>query len=222
VNWAWEREFEFGAAGGGLGFYAGTQAAVLLLGGTRLALFPPRSDTVRVASIVTPYALNDYAFPSYGGSWESFRRASAGVQGEVLDLSRQAADAGARIVFWREGAVIILEEDEGAFVEACRELARENGVYLGASLGSIARAFPREGGENKIVTRKSAMRSPGCVRPAWLSWPAGRFSAPGAAVRRRRSVCHKVATTNLSSSLWRGTIMLDSKRRLWYTAFKIC
>jgi apolipoprotein N-acyltransferase len=151
LNWAWERGFAPGVVGHGLGLYAGALAAVLLLGGARLAFFAPQASTVRVASIVTPYALNDYPFPSAGASWEPFRRASARVQQRALDLSLQAAASGAQVVFWREGAVMILEEDKEAFIEACRQVARETGVYLGASLGSISRDFPREYGANTIV-----------------------------------------------------------------------
>src|SRR5258708_1048359 len=50
-NWVWEEGFGSQRARAGVWAFAGTIATVLLLGGARLALFPPSSPTVRVAPI---------------------------------------------------------------------------------------------------------------------------------------------------------------------------
>jgi len=52
VNRAWEQGFEWKQVRNGLLTYAGILALVLLYGGGRMAIFPPQSDTVQVASLV--------------------------------------------------------------------------------------------------------------------------------------------------------------------------
>ena len=50
-NWLWEEGLDSRHARGGAWLCVGTIATVMLLGGARMALFPPSSQTVRVASI---------------------------------------------------------------------------------------------------------------------------------------------------------------------------
>src|SRR5216683_1765865 len=50
-NWLWEEGFTSKRARAGTWLCAGTIAAVMLLGGARMALFPSSSQTVRIASL---------------------------------------------------------------------------------------------------------------------------------------------------------------------------
>lgn len=130
ANWVWEEGFVLSRTWPGLALYAGVLAAVLLWGGARLAFSPPRSDTVRIASITTPY---DEA-PEH-----------------LARLTEQAILFGAQVVLWQEGAILIPAKDEPALVEAYRALARQAGVYLGLAVGVLPPGFPTQPGRNKIV-----------------------------------------------------------------------
>jgi apolipoprotein N-acyltransferase len=56
VNWAWEHKFEWHTIRTGSVVYVGILVAVLFLGGARLIIFRPSSDTVRIASVSAPIA----------------------------------------------------------------------------------------------------------------------------------------------------------------------
>jgi len=150
VNWAWEQEFVWSRIRRGIGLYAGILALVLLFGGARLALFAPRSDTVRLAAITAAYDISKEEALA-AGDWESLRPAFATVQDGLLERSQQAAQAGARIIAWHEGGALMLKEDEAAFIERGRELARQKQVYLGMAVGVLPDGFPNQPGENKLV-----------------------------------------------------------------------
>ncbi|MDP6515139.1 MAG: hypothetical protein QF926_00755, partial [Alphaproteobacteria bacterium] len=51
ANWAWEQGFAWHKIRAGVTAYVGIVAAILLLGGVRLATFPPDAETVRIASV---------------------------------------------------------------------------------------------------------------------------------------------------------------------------
>ncbi len=71
---------------------------------------------------------------------------------ELFNISKQGVDAGAKMVFWREAAAILLnKEDEAALVEAGREFARQERIYLGMSLYTVTRTRPEEWGEIKAI-----------------------------------------------------------------------
>lgn len=127
VNWAWERGFAWPRIRGGVCIYAGVLGSVLLLGGARLALWPPDSPTVRVASVT---AADPQAY---------------------LERSAREAQAGARIVLWPEAAVSLPQAQEHAFVDRGRDVARRESVYLAMALASIPPDFPARLAENKSV-----------------------------------------------------------------------
>lgn len=149
VNWAWEQEFTWPKIRGGVGFYAGILVLVVLFGGARLALFPPQSSTVRVASVTRLFDLSRAA--ECEGEWECIRGLLSESLDDYLTDSQQAADAGAKIIVWQEGAVWVLEEDETAFIERGRELARQEEIYLGMGLMVMPRDQPPTSRENKVI-----------------------------------------------------------------------
>jgi apolipoprotein N-acyltransferase len=137
-----------------------TLAAVLLLGGARLALWPPSARAVRVASLSrervdVPYdpeawrrLLQGRASP---GDVEGIRRWADAVHRDLLARSAREARAGAKIIFWGEGNALVLAEDEPALIHRGRELARTHQVYLGMALSAwdfSRRDRPRQ---NKLV-----------------------------------------------------------------------
>jgi apolipoprotein N-acyltransferase len=153
ANWAWERGFAWSRIRRGIGLYVGALVLVLLFGGARLALFPPTSDTVRVAAITSSFDIfsGTAGEALAAGDWESLRPAFATVQNGLLERSRQAVQAGAEIIVWHEGAAPVLKEDEAPFIERGREFARQEQVYLGMALFAFLDGFPNQPGENKLV-----------------------------------------------------------------------
>ncbi len=150
ANWTWEQEFAWSRIRRGISLYAGILTLVLLFGGARLALFPPRSSTVPVAAITSSYDVpSEEALAA--GDWESLRPAFATIQDGLLERSQQAADAGAEIIVWHEGAALMLKEDEAAFIERGRELASQEQVYLGMAVGALSDGFPNQPAENKLI-----------------------------------------------------------------------
>ena len=151
VNWAWERGFAWPRVRGGTALYAGLLALVLLFGGARLTLFPPQASTVRVAGISPSAALfaakekQLSQLPSltlqalfFGRLTPTERQAfaqvlaktSAPINDELFAQSLQEARAGAKIIVWSEGAVGVLQEDEGSLIARASTFTRTTGTYL--------------------------------------------------------------------------------------------
>jgi len=128
-NWAWERNFAWRQIRRGVLVYATVLAAVLLFGAWRLNEVRPEGDTVRVAI----FTLDDSSPDSY------------------LIRAQQEAWAGAEIVSWPEGAVILQKADELAFIQQAGALAQEEKIYLAAAVGVIPPNFPEALAENKVI-----------------------------------------------------------------------
>jgi apolipoprotein N-acyltransferase len=143
VNWAWEREFAWPQVRGGALLYASLLAAVLLFGGTRLAVFPPQGSTVRVAGISPSRALPPWetlaqsAFatqPDREHARQTFAQAMAPTYDDLFARSEQEARAGAKIVVWSEGRAAVFEEDQAALLARASALARSTGIYLNLAM----------------------------------------------------------------------------------------
>jgi apolipoprotein N-acyltransferase len=134
-----------------------------------LALFPPSSQTVRVASLsrmkVQPepsdvawqHVLANHATAS---EVEDVRAGTAAISDNLLARSEREAQSGAKIVFWGEGNAPVLKENEAALIARGRELAAKYQIYLGMTLATWHRGRnPRM--ENKLVLIKPD------GQPAW-------------------------------------------------------
>ena len=138
---------------------AGTIVTVMLLGGARLALFPPSSQTVRVASIskrkIEP-ALNDAALErAFEGSAtrediDAIRSWAAAMDDDLLLRAEREMQAGAKIVFWGETNAPVLKGDEAALVTRGGTLTTKYHAYLGMALG-VLNAGKTPPLENKLV-----------------------------------------------------------------------
>jgi apolipoprotein N-acyltransferase len=161
-NWLWEDALESVCARRGAWLCFGTIAMVMLLGGARLAFFPPSSPTVRVASIsarpVTPLPSAELISRIWQGNATSaesddFRAWAAAKDNDLLARTEQEMQAGARIVFWSEINAEILKEDEVGFVARGGDLAAKYHAFLG-----MAVAVHNEGMtpsvENKLILIK--------------------------------------------------------------------
>jgi len=148
VNRAWEQGFEWKQVRNGLLTYAGILALVLLYGGGRMAIFPPQSDTVQVASLVQT---SDYfGFMDAEGllaSQEHFRE----LGDLMLEQTRQQAQAGADVVIWQEAAIPVFSDQEATFIEKARALAQEEEVYLLLGLVTLPDGFPENKADNQAI-----------------------------------------------------------------------
>ncbi|HUI84645.1 MAG TPA: nitrilase-related carbon-nitrogen hydrolase [Candidatus Binatia bacterium] len=158
-NWLWEEGLSSKPARRGAWLGAGTIAGVMLLGGARLALFPPSSQTVRVASIskrkIEP-SPNDAALQrAFGGratreDIDAIRGWASAMDDDLLSRAEREMQAGAKIVFWGETNAPVLKQDEAAFVIRGGKLATKYHAYLGMALG-VLNAGNTPPLENKLV-----------------------------------------------------------------------
>jgi apolipoprotein N-acyltransferase len=179
-NRLWQEGIASRQARRGLAVFACVLATVLLLGGARLAMFPPWAATVRIASL----SRQRFGTGPSTAAWqhllhnepnradlEEFHRWSDAVNQDLLARADREAQAGARIVFWGEGNAWTFKEDEQALIDRGKQLSRKRDIYLGMALSTWSRGLARPR-ENKI-----ALISPsGDV--AWQYWKS--CPVPGA------------------------------------------
>jgi apolipoprotein N-acyltransferase len=158
-NWVWEDGLYSAAARRGAWLCAGTIAIVLLLGGARLALFPPSSPTVRVASISAREVVRRLSPALVKRTWvgeatradkDMFHTWSAATDTDLLARAEREMQAGARIVFWGETNADVLKEDEAGFVARGGDLAIKYQAYLGMAL-AVLNEGTTPAVENKLV-----------------------------------------------------------------------
>lgn len=153
VNTLWENGFDLQETKRPAAVFAGCLALILLLGGLRPALFPPTSPTVRVGGVTVAHPRNywgeiiDLATP---------RDVAHQYQGEITQLnerlfalSEQAAQGGAKIIFWSEGNAVVYEEEEQAFLQRAQDLAREWQVYFAPAI--VVLHYGETSSDNKLV-----------------------------------------------------------------------
>jgi len=186
-NWLWEEGLDSKRARRGAWLCVGTIATVMLLGGARLALFPPSSQTVRVASISKRKVELEPSDAAWGRllagkpateDIDAIRRWATAVDNDLLARAEREMQAGAKIVFWGEGNALIFKEDEAALVARGAEIAAKYQVYLGMALGvwNQGKALPLE---NKFVL----IQPDG--RVAWEYNKAHPVPGPDAAIQVR-------------------------------------
>lgn len=158
-NWLWEEGLDSRRARAGAWLYAATIAGVMLLGGARMALFPPSSQTVRIASISREHLA---PMPSDTSLMRMFSRQATAedisgftayatiTNNDLLARSEREMQAGAKIVFWGETNAYILKEDEAVLLAHGAELAAKNHAYLGMALG-VLHTKETPSVENKLV-----------------------------------------------------------------------
>lgn len=163
VNWAWDRSFVLPEIRSGVGLYAGILALVLLSGGTRLAVFHPDSTTVRASSLVaTPEIEALLEGTNWDDKWndqtirddtpiDEAKLVFSKVLDKYLELSRQEAQSGSKLLLWQEGAAFAFEEDERSFIERGRKLADEENIYLFMPIMIMTGDFFKVPGRNKLI-----------------------------------------------------------------------
>jgi len=158
-NWIWEEGIDSRQVRQGSWLFAGTIAAVILLGGARIALFPPSSQTVRVASIskrtIKPELSDAVAGRMFQGQatgedMGEIERWATALRDDLLSRAEREMQAGAQIVFWSEGNAPVVKEEEAAFVTRGSSMAAKYHGYLGMAL-SVLNPGKTRPWENKLV-----------------------------------------------------------------------
>jgi apolipoprotein N-acyltransferase len=121
------------AAGRPLVVYAVLLALTLSYGSLRLAFDRPSSQTVRVASVTVPqdkdyWSITDAGTPK--GEAAQNKPAMQAIETQLFEYSRQAADYGAKIIFWSEGNCPLYEDDYDAFIAKAQAFAKSHNVYF--------------------------------------------------------------------------------------------
>jgi apolipoprotein N-acyltransferase len=159
ANEAWEQQLDRRTLRFVIAPFAAVLLVAILAGSARLAFSAPSTTTVRVASLAADRALwhglNVPRLPDLAAADDSVRAQAraqfAPIVDELLDRTQQQANAGAKIVVWSEAAAFALKEDEPALLDRARTLAREQGIYLQASVVFALRADRYPFAENRAI-----------------------------------------------------------------------
>lgn len=129
----------------GVVWFCAIAGATFLLGGLRLALSHSH-ETVRVAGIGWPKGIIEpgefmrAVEPTIEPEeCERLNRHFRTIQNSFLERTAREAKAGAKIVVWPEANLIVVEDEETAFLERARALARVHHIYL---LMGMATLYP--------------------------------------------------------------------------------
>jgi apolipoprotein N-acyltransferase len=144
-NYVWEEGWNCKRARTAAYVCGSTIAAVILLGGLRMTVFPPSSETVRIASL----SARNVGVKPVSDVWDrliqnqataadlaAIRDWSAAVDDNLLARAESEAQSGAKIIFWAEGNAMIFKEDEAAFLARGSQLAAKYHIYLGMALAT--------------------------------------------------------------------------------------
>jgi apolipoprotein N-acyltransferase len=159
VNDLWEHGFDVRQVWRSVVIFVGVLTATLLVGGVRLAFFPPDAATVRVAALAPDRELNDAvdAAPAAPRPLPAASRTEIQQQylnplaEDLFTRTAQAARGGAKIVVWSEAAAFVFKEDEASFLERAQSVARQEHIYLQIGLVSLLPTDRYPTNENRAI-----------------------------------------------------------------------
>jgi apolipoprotein N-acyltransferase len=159
INEIWEHGLTWPAARRSVLPFGAVLAAVLAYGSARVTFFAPAAPTVRVAALTADRRLTEaleLPWLRELAAGDDAVRAAARAQFEpitadLLERTRQQAQAGAKIVAWGETSVYVLKEDEPRLLAQAAALAREEGIYLQMGVLSSLRSTSFPVAENRAV-----------------------------------------------------------------------
>lgn len=138
---------------------------VFVAGGFRNIFDENESPTVRIAGLTGDQAalqaalrdtgvtgdLNEISAANYNEA--VFANEFTSHWQQLLQLSKQQAVAGAGIVAWSEASAVILKKEETNFVTAASQLAKQNNIYLAASVVVLSEPGQKQAQpmENKTI-----------------------------------------------------------------------
>ncbi len=114
--------------------FAAVLALVISFGAVRLVFNRPDSDTVRIASVTAAHSedywttITDNNTPREDASAKKPEMAQ--IRDELFARSKEAAQYGAKVIFWSEGDAPLYDDDYDAFIIKAQQFAKEYGVYF--------------------------------------------------------------------------------------------
>lgn len=140
VNWLISRGFEKKYLIKGLSIYGAVILAVLIYGTIRTSMFPPRSESVRVASIVGDSDIHEI-FNKYEEEIIEFSKnsqrdipedvfSSGATISSQFNKTKEAMLNGARIVVWNEISLILKQTQQDSLTLKLKKLCSENKGYI--------------------------------------------------------------------------------------------
>ncbi len=145
---------------------------VFVAGGFRNIFDENESATVRIAGIAADQAALQQSLRDAGVKGDLNGLSVAGYNKEqvkaalsirlqdLMQRSKQQALAGARIVAWAEASAVVFKNDEPAFIAETAALARENSIYLVASVVISAATTSEGSGEKPTLENKLLVFGP--------------------------------------------------------------
>lgn len=172
ANYLWERLGDWSSMRRGVAIYAAVLGSVLLVGGLRMAAFPPSGERVKVAMITSDTDIKELGDrgsdesrrlhdgrPSPGDLAE-IRGRIASTNDNLFEKTRLQARAGARVVVWNEYDAHILSMDEDAFVQRAGTVARSEHIHLAILLIVVEPRADRRSGPDHFVINKALLFEP--------------------------------------------------------------
>ncbi|HKV99314.1 MAG TPA: nitrilase-related carbon-nitrogen hydrolase [Vicinamibacterales bacterium] len=162
---AWSRAFDWSVIRTPVLAFASVLALVVLGGSVRLALAPTDGSSMRTATLNRPVDLfinGEMTRITEGrvtaDEYPQLAAKTTRLQDWFLDGSRREARAGARLIVFPEGNLLVFATDEAAFLERAAQVARDERVYLAIGMGTIllGEKLPFE---NKLVLIDPAGRT---------------------------------------------------------------
>jgi apolipoprotein N-acyltransferase len=151
VNFAWEQQFAWRKIRKIAILYGLIISCVFLYGYGRLATSEAPTEKVCIASVTNP---RDFFARFYGSDWTDRKSADTNMQkdlGYFVAATKSSAHAGAKIVFWQEYAVCVMEENEKEFIDRAKKIAREKQIYLAMPIGLFPLNYPDQPWQNKLI-----------------------------------------------------------------------
>jgi apolipoprotein N-acyltransferase len=144
IEYAWSRSFEWNAVRVPVLVCIGAIGGALLAGALRAATATSAASSIRVATLNRPvdlFAPGEMTRITEGriraDELERVKAQLTELHQWFFDGSRREARAGARLIAWPEANLLVLREDEPAFLDRAKRVAREERVYLSMGLASI-------------------------------------------------------------------------------------
>ena len=134
INTIWEQDFNIKKPSNLTKVYSVVIITIFAFGAFRLAISESNSETVKVGSITVTHEKDywseivDKKTPVDEAS--IFQDELMQMEDKLFNLSLQAVEGGAKIVFWSEANAIYYEDQEEVFLNRSKAFAKENQIYF--------------------------------------------------------------------------------------------
>jgi apolipoprotein N-acyltransferase len=132
-----ENGFDLKAAGRATTLPLAVFAAVLAYGAIRIGTAPIGAPTVRVAGVSAEHPRDYWNLIDEGTPREkvlALGQETRSIQDALFEASERAAALGSKIILWSEGACVLNQDEEAAFIERAGGFAKRTGTYLAAAV----------------------------------------------------------------------------------------